>query len=386
MASKTPKRDYYEILGINKNASLKDIKSAFVKLAKIYHPDNTDTGNEARFREINTACEVLSDPQKRKLYDQFGHQGIDQGGGNSAGFSDFSGFSGGFQDLGSVFGDLFGDLFGGNRRSQQNQRYAQGKTPISGENILTKVEIDFKDVFFGKTMTISINIEVVCEICKGTGAKSASDIFTCDKCKGKGIVEYVQQSPLGIFSSKGICNQCQGLGKIIRQKCLKCKGHTYYIENQKLEFDIPRSIVEGQQIRIKGKGKVGRNGGSQGDLFISIMIKPHPLLERRGNDIYIKLLVSYLDVILGNVIMIPTFEGIIKEKLPSGMQHGDKIILKNKGFYHSHSHKRGDLHVILDVKFPNKVTKSEQEKLWNINNETNFNPNEDFANSSIKRI
>ncbi len=373
MASK--KRDYYDILGVSRNATPDEIKKAFRALAKKYHPDSPTGGNEAKFKEISEAYQVLSDNNERAKYDQFGHDMPGTGG--SSGFSGFSGFG----DFTSAFGDLFGDLFGSNKRQQQ--RY-NGKTP--GDNILTKVEISYRDVFYGKKMTISINVDVACKECKETGARTPNDISTCDKCKGKGIVEYIQQSPLGMFKHQGICNQCQGLGKIIRQKCLKCKGHRYYIENQKLEFNIPRSIFDGQQIRIKGKGKIGHNGGSQGDLFIAINIKRHPFLDRQGSDMYIKLPVSYLDIILGNIIMIPTFEGIIKHKLPLGLQYGDKITLKNQGFYYPDSNKRGDLHIILDVQLPNKVSKAEQEKLWNINNETKFDPNEDFVNSAIKRI
>ncbi|WJG69749.1 DnaJ C-terminal domain-containing protein [Spiroplasma ixodetis] len=373
MASK--KRDYYEILGVSRNATPDEIKKAFRTLAKKYHPDSPSGGDEARFKEISEAYQVLSDTNERAKYDQFGHDM--PGVGSSSGFGGF----GGFGDFSSAFGDLFGDLFGGNRRQQQ--RY-NGKTP--GDNILTKVEISYRDVFFGKKMTISINIDVACKDCKETGARTPNDISICDKCKGKGVIEYVQQSPLGMFRHQGVCNQCQGLGKIIRQKCLKCKGHRYYIENQKLEFDIPRSIFDGQQIRIKGKGKIGHNGGTQGDLFVGINIKRHAFLDRQGSDMYIKLPVSYLDIILGNIIMIPTFEGIIKHKLPLGLQYGDKITLKNQGFYYPNSSKRGDLHVILDIQMPNKVTKTEQEKLWNINNETKFDPNEDFVNSAIKRI
>lgn len=371
MASKT-KRDYYEVLGVARNASAEQIKKAFRALAKEHHPDAPSGGNEARFKEISEAYQTLSDPQKRSVYDQFGH---DSPGGGTSGFSDFG-------DFGSAFSDLFGDLFGGGKRTQQ-QRY-NGKT--AGDNILTKVEINFRDVFFGKKMTISINIDVACDACKQTGAKTPNDVVTCDKCKGHGTVQYVQQTPLGIFRQQGVCNNCQGLGQIIRQKCIKCKGHRYYIENQKLEFDIPRSIVDGQQIRIKGKGKIGHNGGAQGDLFIGINVKRHPFLDRQSSDMYLKLPVSYLDIILGNIIMVPTFEGIIKEKLPLGLQYGDKITLKGKGFFYANSTRRGDLHIILDVQFPTKCSKSEQEKLWSVNNETKFDPNEDFANSAIKRI
>lgn len=344
MASKT-KRDYYEVLGVARKASAEQIKKAFRELARKYHPDSKDGGNEALFKEISEAYQVLSDPEKRSIYDKHGH---DTHGGGSSSFNDF----------GSAFSDLFGDLFGGGRRTQQ--RY-NGKT--AGDNILTKVEINFRDVFFGKKMTISINIDVACDSCKQTGAKTPNDVATCDKCKGNGTVQYVQQTPLGIFRQQGVCNTCQGLGQIIRQKCIKCKGHRYYIENQKLEFDIPRSIVDGQQIRIKGKGKIGHNGGVRGDLFIGINIKRHPFLDRQGSDMYLKLPVSYLDIILENIIMIPTFEGIIKEKLPLGLQYGDKITLKGKGFFYPNSNRRGDLHIILDVKFPTKCSKSEQEKL-----------------------
>ena len=374
MASK--KRDYYEILGVSRSATPEEIKKAFRTLARKYHPDLPSGGDEARFKEISEAYQVLSDPNERAKYDQFGHDMPNAG--NASGFS-------GFGDFSSAFSDIFSDIFSSStRHNSRKQRHYNGKTP--GDNILTKVEIGYRDVFFGKKMTISINIDVACKDCKETGAKTPNDISTCDRCNGKGIMDYVQQTPLGMFRQQSVCNYCQGLGKIIHQKCLKCKGHRYYIENQKLEFDIPRSIFDGQQIRIKGKGKIGHNGGAQGDLFIGINIKRHTFLDRQGSDMYIKLPVSYLDIILGNIIMIPTFEGIIKHKLPLGLQYGDKITLKNQSFYYPNSNKRGDLHVILDVQLPNKITKQEQEKLWNINNETKFDPNEDFVNSAIKRI
>lgn len=374
MASRT-KRDYYEVLGIAKNATDEQIKKAFRTLAKKYHPDANNDGDEKQFKEISEAYETLSNPEKRRQYDQFGAEGI-----TAQGFSGFN--AGGFSDISSAFfGDVFSDLFGGGRKEQH--RSSHYKT--TGDNIVTNIEINMRDVFFGKKMTISINVDVACEVCKQTGAKSTSDIVTCSKCKGRGQLDYVQQTPLGMFHHQQTCDYCGGVGKSIKQKCWNCKGHGYYIQNQKLEFEIPRSIHDRQQIRIKGKGKISPNGVAQGDLFIIINIKRHPFIERHGNDIYLKLPVSYLDVILGNVIIIPTFEGLIKEKLPLGLQNGEKITIKNQGFFTSTT-KRGDLHIIIDVQFPTKITKSEQERLWSINNETKFDPNGDFANNAIKRI
>ena len=273
------KRDYYEVLGVSKSATPDEIKKAYRKLAMKYHPDrNHEPGAEDKFKEINEAYEVLSDEKKRATYDQFGHAGMDgafgQGGGFSGGFTDFG-------DLGDIFGSFFGGGFGGGgSRRSSNQ-------PRQGQDRYMQMRIDFMDSIFGKTETISLDVDETCKHCNGSGAESPSDVQTCPTCHGSGYVMSQQRTPFGVIQQQSVCPDCHGTGKKVTRACSHCHGKGYEHRRVKLDIKIPAGIQSGQQIRIPGKGERGTNGGPNGDLYIEIMVTPHPTFKREDNNIFI---------------------------------------------------------------------------------------------------
>ena len=278
------KRDYYEVLGVSKSATPDEIKKAYRKLAMKYHPDrNHEPGAEDKFKEINEAYEVLSDEKKRATYDQFGHAGMDgafgQGGGFSQGFTDFG-------DLGDIFGSFFGGGFGGGgSRRSSNQ-------PRQGQDRYMQMRIDFMDSIFGKTETISLDVDETCKHCNGSGAESPSDVQTCPTCHGSGYVMSQQRTPFGVIQQQSVCPDCHGTGKKVTRACSHCHGKGYEHRRVKLDIKIPAGIQSGQQIRIPGKGERGTNGGPNGDLYIEIMVTPHPTFKREDNNIFIKVPIS----------------------------------------------------------------------------------------------
>lgn len=369
------KEDYYQILGVSKNSSQDEIKRAFRALAKQKHPDITKNPADAEeFKKISEAYEVLSDPEKRKMYDNFGHDGVNGAGG-------FSGFnSGGFTDISDLFGDLFSDLFGGGTTHKQSHQSSQrNNRNAPGANYLKNIVISLSDAVLVKKQTININVEVPCDECHHTGAKTPKDNVTCSQCNGKGV-QYRTGSSIfgGSYHQEVICSNCQGLGKVVLDKCLKCKGNGYFLDNQKLEFNLPPLIQTGDSLRIKGKGGVSKYNGPQGDLIIRVTVQQDKYFTRRGNDLLIDVPVSYLDILLGNTIVIPTIEGYsVKQQLKSGVQDGSQIIVAQQGSYYGRNN-RGKLIATIKVKMPSKITKAEREKLWSINNENGFTPNDDF--------
>lgn len=345
------KRDYYEVLGVSKSATPDEIKKAYRKLAMKYHPDrNHEPGAEDKFKEINEAYEVLSDEKKRATYDQFGHAGMDgafgQGGGFSGGFTDFG-------DLGDIFGSFFGGGFGGGgSRRSSNQ-------PRQGQDRYMQMHIDFMDSIFGKTETISLDVDETCKHCNGSGAESPSDVQTCPTCHGSGYVMSQQRTPFGVIQQQSVCPDCHGTGKKVTRACSHCHGKGYEHRRVKLDIKIPAGIQSGQQIRIPGKGERGTNGGPNGDLYIEIMVTPHPTFKREDNNIFIKVPISSIDATIGCTIQVPTVYGDVELKIPEGTQPNTKFRLKGKGVKARSG--QGDEFVEVQVEIPRKVSRRERE-------------------------
>lgn len=347
------KRDYYEVLGVSKNATPDEIKKAYRKLAMKYHPDiNKDPGAEDKFKEINEAYEVLSDEQKRQTYDQFGHAGMDGAfnqGGFQGGFTDFG-------DLGDIFGSFFGggfgSGFGGSSRRQSNQ-------PRQGQDRYMQMRIDFLDAIFGKTETISLEVDETCKHCNGSGAESPSDVQTCPTCHGSGYVMSQQRTPFGVIQQQSVCPDCHGTGKKVSRSCHVCHGKGYEHRRVKLDIKIPAGIQTGQQIRIAQKGERGTNGGPNGDLYIEIIVNPHPTFKRENNDIHIKVPISAIDATIGCTVQVPTVYGDVDLKIPEGTQPNTKFRLKGKGVKSRSG--QGDEYVEVAVEIPKKLSRKERE-------------------------
>ena len=342
------KRDYYDVLGVNKQSSDQDIKKAYRKLAKKYHPDvNKDSDAEGKFKEINEAYEVLSDQQKKANYDQFGHAAFENGG--QGGFG--GGFSGGFDDINDIFGSFFG---GGSRQSSRSNQ------PRRGRDRYTSIKIDFMESITGKTEILHVNYEETCTGCHGSGAYSKDDIKVCNTCHGSGTVLTQQRTILGMMQTQSTCPSCNGKGKTINKKCDKCHGNGYERKNKDIEVNIPAGIISGQQIRVSDKGERGSNGGPNGNLIIEVIVNQHAHFKRQGNDIYINIPVNCIDCALGTTIDVPTVYGDVELTIPQGTQPNQKFKLKGKGApdVRSSSYK-GDQYIIIDVKVPTKLNDEE---------------------------
>lgn len=348
------KRDYYEVLGVSKSASEDEIKKAFRKLAKKYHPDmNKESDAEAKFKEINEAYEVLSDPQKKATYDQFGHAGMD---GSGTGFGGFGqGFGGGF----SGFDDIFDSIFSGGFGSRSSRSSQSG--PIKGKDRFMRMNISFDEAMRGVNKTLTLNVDETCSHCHGSGAESASDISTCPTCNGSGQVLTQQRTMFGVFQSASVCPDCQGTGKKIKKKCHKCHGQG--VESKKVQVDvqIPKGVDSGQQLRVSGKGERGYNQGPNGDLYLEIVVAAHSVFEREGSTIYLKVPISAVDATLGTEIEVPTVHGDVSMKIPAGTQPNTKFKLRGKGAPYVGSNNYGDQIVEVDVKIDNSLSKQEKE-------------------------
>ena len=348
------KRDFYEVLGVSKSATKDEIKSAYRKLAKVYHPDDKQTGDEAKFKEIQEAYDILYDDQKRQTYDQFGHAAFDQSAGGGAG--GFNGFQGGFGDV--DLGDLFGSFFGGGRaRSRGNSN-----GPRRGNDTLQRVEISFMDSINGKKVKLTVNYDQTCSKCNGTGAKDSSSIKTCSKCNGRGSIVRQQQTIFGVMQSETTCPDCGGTGKVVAEKCSECLGKGYKRVKSELDVNIPAGITNGQQIRIAGKGERGYNGGPNGDLYLEVIVKQHEYFTRQGNDIHINVPIDLVTACLGAKITVPTVYGDIEVNVPEGTQPNAILKVKGKGVKELNSSNYGDQYIHLQVKTPTKLS-SEQRKL-----------------------
>ena len=350
------KRDYYEVLGVSKTASKDEIKSSYRKLAKKYHPDNKETGDEAKFKEVQEAYDVLYDEQKRAAYDQFGHAAFDQ----TAGAGTSNPFTGGFSgfDADIDLGDIFGSFFGGGRRSSARQT-----GPQKGEDVLMRLRVDFMDVVTGKDQDISFDFNQECSNCHGSGADSASDIKTCPTCKGTGTVVKQQRSLFGYVQTQAVCPDCSGKGKIVSKKCHVCGGAGYSRIKKTIKLHIPGGINSGQQIRVSGMGEPGTNGGKYGDLYVEINVKAHNFFKREGNDIHVEIPVDFTDVILGKKIEIPTVYGEESLEIPAGTQIGTILKMRGKGIKDLRTQKPGDQFVHLNIKIPTSLNRKQKQAL-----------------------
>lgn len=350
------KRDYYEILGVSKNASADEIKRAYRKLAKKYHPDMNpgDETAEAKFKEANEAYEVLSDPEKKARYDQFGHAGVDPngfgGGGFGGGFSDF--------DFGG-FGDIFETFFGGGGFGSSTRRNG----PQKGRDIRANVEVTFEEAAFGVEKEVNIFRMENCGKCHGTGAKPGTNPQTCTVCNGTGQVQYKQRTPFGQFINVKTCDHCNGEGRIITNPCSDCHGRGKVRKSRKIKVNIPAGIDDGQTISLRGEGEPGVKGGMPGDLYISITVKPHPLFQRQGNDVICEIPITFVDAALGAEIEVPTLDGRVKYTIHEGTQTGSVFRLKNKGIPHIRGYGRGDQYVKVVVEVPKNLTARQKELL-----------------------
>ena len=348
------KRDYYEVLGVSKTASDDEIKKAFRTLAKKYHPDMHpgDKECEEKFKEAQEAYAVLSDAEKRKQYDQFGHAAFDGTGGGAGGF-DFSGM-----DMGDIFGDIFGDFFGGGSRRRTNDG------PMKGSNLRTSVRITFEEAIFGCEKEIEMVLKDECHTCHGTGAKPGTTPETCPKCGGKGKVVFTQQSFFGTVQNVQTCPDCGGSGKIIKDKCPDCRGTGYIASKKKIQVSIPAGIDNGQSVRIREKGEPGINGGPRGDLLVEVVVSRHPTLQRQDMNIYSTAQISFAQAALGGEIRIHTVDGDVLYEVKPGPQTNTRIRLKGKGVPSLRNKSvRGDHYVDLVVQTPTGLSADAKEAL-----------------------
>ncbi|MBQ7065468.1 MAG: molecular chaperone DnaJ [Lachnospiraceae bacterium] len=342
------KRDYYEVLGVDKNADEAAIKKAYRALAKKYHPDMNpgDAEAEKKFKEASEAYAILSDPEKKRQYDQFGHSAFENGGGGGYGGFDFNS-----ADFGDIFGDIFGDLFGGSR----SRRTSNG--PMKGANIRTSVRITFEEAVFGVEKEIELTLKDECPTCKGSGAKPGTTKETCSKCGGKGQVVFTQQSFFGTMRNVQTCPDCGGTGKVIKEKCTDCHGSGYIANKKKIQVTIPAGIDNGQSIRIRDKGEPGTNGGPRGDLLVEVIVQRHPTFQRQDYNIFTTVPISFPVAALGGEIMIDTVDGKVIYDVKPGTQTDTKVRLKGKGVPTLRNKDvRGDHYVTLVVQVPDKLS------------------------------
>ncbi len=356
------KRDYYEVLGVDKNADESAIKKAYRVLAKKYHPDVNpgDAEAEKKFKEASEAYAVLSDPEKKRQYDQFGHAAFDGGMGGAGGF-DFGG-----ADFGDIFGDIFGDFFGGGRRGSRSSN-----GPMKGANIRTSVRITFEEAVFGVEKELDLTLKDECSACHGSGAKPGSSPETCSKCGGKGQVVFTQQSFFGTVRNVQTCPDCRGTGKVIRDKCPDCQGSGYISSRKKIEVTIPAGIDNGQSVRIRDKGEPGSNGGPRGDLLVEVIVGRHPIFQRQGYDIYSTVPMSFAVAALGGEIAVDTVDGKVIYDVKAGTQTDTRVRLRGKGVPSLRNRDtRGDHYVTLVVQIPDKLSHEAKELLKKFDAET----------------
>ena len=345
------KRDYYEVLGVEKSASDKEIKSAFRRLAKQYHPDvNKEPDAEAKFKEIQEAYAVLSDENRRRQYDQFGHAAFQGGAGNSQGFG---GFDFGDFDFSDIFGDIFGGGFGFNFGGGNSSRARKGRDKIVG------MRLSFEEAVFGTKKDINLDVMDTCDECDGKGGHGEE---TCSECRGSGTVTREQRTILGVYATKTTCPKCEGKGKTYRNTCSKCRGKGQVRKNKTIEVKIPAGVDTGNQLRLSGKGEAGINGGPNGDIYIEFDVLSHQLYIRNEDDIYLDLPITITEAILGTKKEVPTLYGNINLVIPAGSQNGDKHRLRGKGVENVSNHRKGDMYITLKIVMPEKISR-EQKKL-----------------------
>ena len=362
----TDKRDYYEVLGVDKNASDTEIKSAFRKKAKQFHPDlNKDNPDAAeKFKEAQEAYSVLSDESKRKMYDQYGHAGVGNGGA-----SGFNGFGGGFDGADFDFGDIFDQLFGGGTGGFSSFSGFGGNSSsrartTRGSDVLMHMDLSFDEAVFGTEKKFNLDITEECDECHGKGGFDAEE---CSTCHGKGTITKEQRSILGSFLSKSPCPDCGGIGKTYKRKCSECHGKGKITKNKSLTINIPSGIDTGNRLRVSGKGNPGTNGGPNGDLYIEFSVKEHDFFIRDNDDIYLEIPLTITEAILGCKKDIPTLYGNVKVNIPSGTDSGDKQRIKGKGIDNKSNHSKGDMYLIMKVITPKKLSRDEKKLFEKIN-------------------
>ncbi len=354
------KRDYYEVLGVEKTATDEELKKAYRKLAKKYHPDaNPDNKEEAeaKFKELNEAYEVLSDKQKRSMYDQFGHSGPNGYANDFSGFSGFDGFSGGFNGAGVDFdlNDIFSSFFGGGgRRTNRNG-------PVRGRDLKVHVEITFEEAAFGVSKEIVINRDEQCDTCKGTGSKPGTSAETCKVCGGRGTIATMQNTIFGSFQSSRTCDNCGGTGKVISSPCTECKGRGTVKKQRRIKVSIPAGIDNGQVISLNGEGEPGLRGGGPGNLYITVSVKKHAIFTRKGDSIFCDVHVTFPQAALGAIIDVPTLSGVEKFDLAEGTQTGSIFTLKGKGIKNVNGRGIGDLYFTVIVDTPKRLNTEQRE-------------------------
>lgn len=352
------KRDYYEVLGVDKSASDTDIKSAYRKKAKKYHPD-LNPGNaeaERNFKEANEAYEVLSDAGKKQKYDTYGHAGVDPNFGAGGG-----GYGGGFGGAGVDLNDIFESFFGGYGGATGQRR--NPNAPRRGADVHAGVTISFMEAVHGCTKTITINREETCTECDGSGAKKGTQAQTCPDCRGTGQVTQQQRTPFGVIQNSRPCARCQGKGKIITDPCGKCRGSGRIKVQKKKDVEIPAGIDDDQSLAMRLEGDMGVNGGSQGDVIIVVNVQPDPMFERRKYDVYVSVPVTYSQAVLGADIVVPTIDGKVQYTVPEGTQSNTVFRLRQKGIKYLNGRGRGDQYVTVNVEIPKKVTREQKKAL-----------------------
>lgn len=369
------KRDYYEVLGVSKSASKDEIKKAYRKLSKQYHPDINKADDAAdKFKEIKEAYEVLSDDQKKAHYDQFGHTDPNQGFGGGGGFD--GGF--GFED---IFETFFGGQGGGRRRRDPN-------APRQGADLQYTMTLGFEEAAFGKETTIEIPVEETCDTCSGTGAKPGTKVETCSQCRGTGQESVEQNTPFGRIVNRRTCSKCNGSGKSIPNKCTTCHGAGRVKKRNTIKVNIPAGVDEGQQLRVAGKGEAGVNGGPAGDLYVVFHVRRHEFFERDGDDVYCEMPITFAQAALGDEVEVPTLHGKVKLKVPAGTQTGTNFRLKGKGIANVRGYGQGDQHIKIRVITPTKLSEKQKQLIREFAETSGQAPEEqeDSFFSKVKRV
>ena len=359
------KRDYYEVLGLGKNATDAEIKSAYRKLAKKYHPDLNpgDKTAEEKFKEVNEAHDILSDPEKRKRYDQFGFAGVDPNyGAGQGGGAGFGGFGAGGVDLGDIFGDIFGGGFGGFGGFGGSSR-ANPNAPRKGHDIQASVILTFEEAAHGCSKKITLNRQQTCPDCNGSGCEAGSSPETCTQCGGRGYVVTQQRTPFGVMQSQQPCPHCGGRGTIIKNPCKTCRGTGKTSARKTLEVKIPAGIDDDQNIALRGQGDSGSNDGPAGDVIVHVTVKRDAVFERDGYDVYVRVPITYSQAVLGAEIEVPTVDGKVAQRIPEGTQSGTKFRLRGQGIQYLNGRGRGDQYVIVEVEIPKKLNRTQREAL-----------------------
>lgn len=354
------KRDYYEVLGVSKGASDDEIKKAYRKLAKKYHPDMNpgDKEAEAKFKEVNEAYSILSDKEKRARYDQFGHAGVDPNYGAGGPGGGFGGFDMGDIDLGDIFGSFFGGGFGGFGGSGQRRN-----GPQKGESLRANLTITFEEAAFGCEKEINLNRTEECDACHGSGCEPGTTAETCPDCRGTGVIRVQQRTGGFAFSSTAPCSRCRGTGKIIHSPCKSCGGSGSVKKSKRITVTIPAGIDDGQAISLRGQGNAGKNGGPAGDLIVGVRVKPHPQFRRDGTTVLYEQPVSFFQAAMGAELEIPTIDGKVKYTLPAGTQPGTTFRLRGKGIPELRGRGRGDQYVTVRVQVPTSLNSEQKEAL-----------------------